>query len=159
VIQGFIKCIGIFVCIGTLAYLMPADFRRRFNSRRKITSSTSKSTLDFMSKSSAWVMIFYGFSGTCRNTRRQTLVQRYLVAKTDRDALKGVASARCSASRRDAVMLIGTLTWAYYKLSHEMLPAFVTSRTKFSRISSPRKCRRSRRLFMPVVRSRWRSLV
>jgi len=33
-------------------------------------------------------------------TADQTLVQRYLVAKTDRDALKASRSARCSASRR-----------------------------------------------------------
>jgi SSS family solute:Na+ symporter len=54
----------------------------------------------------------------------QTLVQRYLVAKSDREALKGVAlGAILCVPAWAAFMLVGTLLWAYYQLSGETLPA------------------------------------
>ncbi len=54
----------------------------------------------------------------------QTLVQRYLTAKTDRDALKGVAlGAALCIPAWTAFMLVGTLVWAYYQLSGETLPS------------------------------------
>jgi SSS family solute:Na+ symporter len=94
----------------------------------------------------------------------QTLVQRYLIAKNDRDALKGVAlGALLCVPAWVLFMLIGTLVWAYYQLSHEALPAFVDkpdkifpyfSRRKFQPVSrvfswphcSRRRCRCSRRI-------------
>jgi solute:Na+ symporter, SSS family len=56
----------------------------------------------------------------------QTLVQRYLVAKSDRDALKGVAlGAALCVPAWAAFMLVGTLLWAYYQLSSEAFPAYL----------------------------------
>jgi SSS family solute:Na+ symporter len=70
-------------------------------------------------------MSLYGFFWYLQKyTADQTLVQRYLVAKSDRDALKGVAlGAIMCVPVWTAFMLVGTLLWAYYQLSGELLPA------------------------------------
>ena len=54
-------------------------------------------------------------------------MQRYLVAKTDRDALKGVSmGALLCVPVWTLFMLIGTCTWSYFKLTGEKLPAYIT---------------------------------
>jgi SSS family solute:Na+ symporter len=72
-----------------------------------------------------WVMLLYGaFWYLQKYAADQTLVQRYLVAKSDRDALKGVAlGAFLCVPAWAAFMLVGTLLWAYFKLSGDVFPA------------------------------------
>src|SRR5262249_40540165 len=74
-----------------------------------------------------WVLALYGFFWYLQKyTADQTLVQRYLVAKSDREALKGVAlGALLCVPAWTLFMLIGTLLWAYYQLSGEALPAYI----------------------------------
>jgi SSS family solute:Na+ symporter len=69
-------------------------------------------------------MSLYGFFWYLQKyTADQTLVQRYLVAKTDREALKGVAlGAILCVPAWAAFMLVGTLLWCYYQLSGDTLP-------------------------------------
>src|SRR6185436_17487532 len=83
--------------------------------------------LDFTKKGSVWVMSLYGFFWYLQKyTADQTLVQRYLVAKSDREALKGVAlGALLCVPAWTLFMLIGTLVWAYYQLSGDVLPAHI----------------------------------
>ena len=128
VIQGFIKVIGIVVCLGWLCANMPGGIGAAFElaaSKKKF----SLGTVDFnlTSKSSIWVMSLYGFFFYLQKyVADQTLVQRYLIAKNERDALRGVAlGALLCVPAWVLFMLIGTLVWAYYQLSHEVLPAFV----------------------------------
>ena len=62
VIQGFIKCIGIFVCLGFLLYLVPGGPSAAFSlawARHKF--SLGSLDLDFTRKGSVWVMTLYGF--------------------------------------------------------------------------------------------------
>jgi SSS family solute:Na+ symporter len=60
-------------------------------------------------------------------TSDQTVVQRYLVAKTDREALKGIVlGASLCLPVWTMFMLIGSLLWAFYRLTGEHLPAGVT---------------------------------
>jgi SSS family solute:Na+ symporter len=128
VIQGFVKCIGIFICLGFLFYLIPggagAAFKLAWDNHK-----FSLGRLDFglTREGSIWVMSLYGFFWYLQKyTADQTLVQRYLVAKSDRDALKGVAlGALLCVPAWALFMLIGTLLWAYYQLSGEVLPAEV----------------------------------
>ena len=133
VIQGFIKCIGIFVCIGYLLYLMPggpsAAFQLAWDNNK---FSLGNLDLNFTEKNSVWIMSLYGFFWYLQKyTADQTLVQRYLVAKTDREALKGVAlGALLCVPAWALFMLIGTLTWAYYRLSGEILPAHINKADK-----------------------------
>ena len=133
VIQGFIKCIGIFVCVGYLLYLMPggpsAAFQLAWDNNK---FSLGSFDFNFTNKNSVWIMSLYGFFWYLQKyTADQTLVQRYLVARTDRDALKGVALGALLCIPAWALfMLIGTLTWAYYRLSGEVLPAAINKADK-----------------------------
>ncbi len=128
VIQGFVKVIGIFVCLGWLFLHMPggpgAAFQLAWDNHK---FSLGSFDLDFASRNSIWVMVLYGFFWYLQKyTADQTLVQRYLVARNDRDALKGVAlGALLCVPAWVLFMLIGTLIWAYFRLSQEALPAFI----------------------------------
>ncbi|HEY1337167.1 MAG TPA: hypothetical protein VGF59_06630, partial [Bryobacteraceae bacterium] len=57
----------------------------------------------------------------------QTLVQRYLAAKSDRGAVRGVAlGAFLSVPVWGLFTLIGTCTWSFYRLTGEKLPSYIT---------------------------------
>lgn len=129
VIQGFIKVIGIFVCLGWLFTNMPGGIGAAFDlAAEKNKFALGSLHWDLTSKTSFWVLSLYGFFWYLQKyTADQTLVQRYLVAKTDRDALKGVALGALLCIPAWALfMLIGTLVWAFYQLSQEPLPATIT---------------------------------
>lgn len=133
VIQGFVKCIGIFVVLGCLWHAMPGGLTAAFHlAQERHKFSLGSLDFDLASKNSAWVMLIYGFFWYLqRYTADQVLVQRYLVARTDREALKGVAfGVLLCLPVWTLFMLIGTLTWAYYQLSGEALPAFVDKADK-----------------------------
>ena len=128
VIQGFIKCIGVFVCLGFLIHLIPGGL----SAALKLANEHGKLSLgsfgtDLSNKNNFWVMSLYGsFFYLQKYAADQTLVQRYLVAKSDREALKGVAlGALLCVPAWALFMLIGTLLWAYYQLSGEVLPSNV----------------------------------
>jgi SSS family solute:Na+ symporter len=56
-------------------------------------------------------------------TADQTIVQRYLVAKSDRAALKGIAlGAILCVPVWSLFMLIGSLCWSFYRSTGEVLP-------------------------------------
>jgi len=132
VIQGFVKCIGIFVVIGFLFYLIPGGAPAAFH----LAWDNSKFSLgslhfDLANGNSVWVMGIYGFFWYLQKyTADQTLVQRYLVAKSDRDALKGVAlGALLCVPAWGLFMLMGTLVWAFYQLSGTVLPPEITAKS------------------------------
>lgn len=133
VIQGFIKCIGIFVCLGFLLYLIPGGPSAAFSlAWENHKFSLGSFDFDLTKKGSVWVMSLYGFFWYLQKYGAdQTLVQRYLVAKSDREALKGVAlGALLCVPAWTLFMLIGTLLWAYYQLSGEVLPAHIDKADK-----------------------------
>ena len=130
VIQGFVKVIGVIVCLGFLFTMMPGGIGAAFHlAADNHKFSFGEFNLDLTSKNSFWAMSIYGFFLYLqRYTADQTLVQRYLVARTDREALKGVALGALLCIPAWALfMLIGTLVWAYYRLSHEALPAGIAA--------------------------------
>jgi SSS family solute:Na+ symporter len=54
-------------------------------------------------------------------------VQRYLVAKSDRAAIRGIATGTLLCIPVWSLfMLIGTLCWAFYRVTGEKLPAYIT---------------------------------
>jgi SSS family solute:Na+ symporter len=133
VIQGFVKVIGIVVCLGWLFVKMPGGIGAAFDlAAAKHKFSLGTVDFDFSNRSSIWVMSLYGFFFYLQKyTADQTLAQRYLIAKNDRAAIKGVAlGAALCVPAWVLFMLIGTLVWAYYQLSHEVLPAFVDNPDK-----------------------------
>jgi SSS family solute:Na+ symporter len=128
VIQGFVVWIGVIVCLGYLLFLPeggPSAVLRVAAENHKF--SLGSPALD-LSKPTLAVLIIYGFFWYLqRYVADQTVVQRYLVAKSDRGALKGVSfGAMLCVPVWTLFMLIGTCTWAFYKLTGENLPAFIT---------------------------------
>jgi SSS family solute:Na+ symporter len=128
VIQGIVIWTGIFVCLGYLLFLPsggpPAVFHAAVENHKIAFGSTA---FDF-SQPTVWVLIIYGFFWYLqRYTTDQTLVQRYLSAKSDRAAIKGVVmGALLSVPIWTLFMLIGTCTWTFYRLTGEKLPAYIT---------------------------------
>jgi SSS family solute:Na+ symporter len=128
VMQGVIIWTGIFVSLGYLLFLPPggpaAVFETAFRNHKISFGSTA---FDF-SQPTVWVLAIYGFFWYLqRYTADQTLIQRYLAAKSDRAAVRGVAlGAALSVPVWTLFMLIGTCTWTYYQLTGEKLPAYIT---------------------------------
>src|SRR5215469_1678658 len=128
VLQGIVKIGGVVIVIGVLISIMPGGASAALN----LASDHHKMSLgsfnfDLSTNDNFWVMLFYGaFWYLQKYAADQTLVQRYLVAKSDRAALKGVAlGAILCVPAWAAFMLVGTLLWAYYQLSNESLPPFL----------------------------------
>lgn len=125
VIQGFIMWLGVFVVLGFLIYLMPGGLGAAWDlAVQKDKMSLGNPNFHLADKTSIWVMSLYGFFWYLQKyTADQTIVQRYLVAKTDREALRGVAfGALLCVPVWALFMLIGTLVWCYYQLSGEVFP-------------------------------------
>jgi SSS family solute:Na+ symporter len=126
VLQGIVKLCGVAVVIGVLVYIMPGGAGAAFHlASEKDKFSLGSFDFNLTENGNFWVMLLYGsFWYLQKYAADQTLVQRYLVAKTDRDALKGVAlGAALCVPAWTAFMLVGTLLWAYYQLSGEVFPA------------------------------------
>jgi SSS family solute:Na+ symporter len=128
VIQGFVLWFGIIICLGFLLFL-PADgpsamLQLAWNSHKINLGSTAPD----LTKPTLLVMSLYGFFYYLQKyTADQTIVQRYLVAKSDRAALRGIAlGALLCVPVWTLFMLIGTLCWAFYRATGEKLPGYVT---------------------------------
>ena len=123
--------LGIFICLGFLLYLIPGGPSAAFQlawENHKFSLGTFN--LNFTKKSGIWVMSLYGFPGLCRNSR-PTMVRRYLVAKSDREALKGVSfGALLCVPAWTLFMLIGTLC-GHYQLSGDTVPPYVDKPDKY----------------------------
>jgi SSS family solute:Na+ symporter len=125
VLQGIVKLAGIFIVLGVLISIMPGGAGAAFhlaNDHDKF--SLGKFNFDLSANGNFWVMLLYGaFWYLQKYAADQTLVQRYLTAKSDRAALKGVTlGALLCVPAWAAFMLVGTLLWAFYQLSGEVLP-------------------------------------
>jgi solute:Na+ symporter, SSS family len=128
VIQGFVLWLGIAICLGYLLFLPaggPAAIWQVAWHSHKISLG---STAPDLSKPTVLVLSLYGFFYYLqRYTADQTVVQRYLVATSDRAAVRGISlgSLLCIPVWT-LFMLIGTLCWAFYRTTGETLPAYVT---------------------------------
>ena len=128
VIQVFVCWAGVIVSLGYLLFLPPGGPSAVFAlAAANGKFSLGAPVLDF-TKPTLPVLIIYGFFWYMqRYLADQTVVQRYLVAKTDKAALRGVALGACLTLPVWTVfMLLGTCTWAFYKLTAEKLPAYIT---------------------------------
>lgn len=132
VIQGFVLWLGIIVSIGYLLFL-PAQGPHAVLSdawtHHKMSLGSTALRLD---KPTILVMAIYGFFFYLQKyTADQTVVQRYLIARTDRGALKGIAlGASLCLPVWTAFMLIGSLLWSFYRVTGEFLPASINKSDK-----------------------------
>jgi SSS family solute:Na+ symporter len=128
VIQGIVLWVGVFVCLGYLLFLPPggpAAVLRVAWENHKFSFGSLDADL---SRPTVIVMVLYGFFWYLQKyTADQTVVQRYLVARSDRAAIRGVAlGAGLCVPVWTLFMLIGTCTWSYFQLTGEKLPAHIT---------------------------------
>ncbi|MCX8090374.1 MAG: sodium:solute symporter [Verrucomicrobiae bacterium] len=127
VLQGIVMFVGIFVVLGVLLVKMPGGVGAAFELARE-QNKFSLGSFDFdLAQKGFWVMSLYGFFWYLQKyTGDQTIVQRYLVARSDREALKGVSmGALMCLPTWTVFMLIGTLVWAFFRLSGEVLPPHI----------------------------------
>lgn len=128
VVQGFVMWIGIAVALGFLFFL-PAGGPAAVLSVAAQHGKFSLGTLAWdLSRPTIPVAMLYGlFWYGQRYVADQTMVQRYLLAKSDRAALRGVTlGAMLCVPVWALFMLIGTSVWAYFKLSGEAIPSKIT---------------------------------
>src|SRR5437016_3097542 len=94
-------------------------FGKRFGRPTRLYASFAFTLAHFSKMGFIWYLQKY--------TADQTVVQRYLLAKSDRAALRGVAlGASLCVPVWALFMLIGTCVWSFFKLTGEKLPAYIT---------------------------------
>ncbi len=128
VVQGFVLWLGILICLGYLLFLPVGGPAAIWSIAWQSHKISLGSTAPDLAKPSILVLSLYGFFYYLqRYTADQTVVQRYLVARSDHAAVRGIAigSLLC-VPVWTLFMLIGTLCWAFYKTAGEHLPAFIT---------------------------------
>lgn len=128
VIQGFVMWIGIAVTLGYLLFL-PAGGPSAVLGIAAQNGKFGLGSTDFdFTRPTIPVAILYGlFWYGQRYVADQTMVQRYLLAKTDRGAMKGVTMGAFLCVPVWALfMLIGTCVWSFFQLSGEPIPASIT---------------------------------
>jgi SSS family solute:Na+ symporter len=128
VVQGFILWLGIVICVGYLLIRSPGGpwavlALARANHKFDIGSPAFE-----FSKPTIIVLSLYGFFWYLQKyTADQTMVQRYLAARSDKEAVRGlIAGAALCIPVWALFMLIGTLLWAFYRLTGELLPSYLT---------------------------------
>jgi len=128
VVQGFVLWAGLIVSVAYLLFLPPGGPAAALHLAWAAHKISFGSFAFDLTKKDFWVMVFYGlFFYLQRYTADQTIVQRYLAAKSDRGAVKAVGTGALFCMPAWILfLLIGSLTWSYYKLSGEALPARIT---------------------------------
>src|SRR5579872_2184261 len=128
VVQGFFLLAGLLVSLGYVLFLPPGGPAAVL----RVAAAHHKFSLGAFSggfsKPIIPVLLIYGFFWYLQKyTADQPVVQRYLVAKSDRAALRGVSfGALLCVPIWTLFMLVGTCLWSYYRLTGERLPAYIT---------------------------------
>jgi solute:Na+ symporter, SSS family len=128
VIQGFVKVFGIIICLGYLLFLPPGGPAAAFHTAWQ-AGKFGLGSMDFdLTRKGFWVMTLYGlFWFLQQYTADQTVVQRYLVTSSNRQAIKGtLLGGLLCVPVWTAFMLIGSLLWSFYHLTGEKLPGYIT---------------------------------
>jgi len=128
VLQAILLASGMLVAVGYLLFLPPGGPAHALSiawDAHKFSLGSASLTLH---SPGLLVLLLYGTSVYLqRYTADQSVVQRYLSAKNDRQALRGILlGAGLCLPVWALFMLIGTLLWSYYRITGEHLPAYVT---------------------------------
>ncbi len=125
VFQGFVLWAGILVSISFLLFLpKQGPLAVLADAWRHGKMSLGSTALRF-DRPTILVLVVYGFFFYLQKyTADQTVVQRYLLARTDRSAIRGISlGAFLCLPVWMAFMLIGSLLWSFYRLTGEKLPS------------------------------------
>lgn len=123
-IQGIILIFGALVCLGVLFFSMPNGPEEVFS----IAAASDKFSLgsfqlDF-TQSTFWMILIYGLFINLQNFGiDQSYVQRYISAKTEKDAIKSTwLGSLLYVPVSFLFFLIGTALFSYYQALPELLP-------------------------------------
>ena len=127
VAQGLLLWTGVAVTIGILLFhsgATPGAMLHMLAANHKMSLGSMHFDL---AKPTFWTLAIYGiFFYLQRYTADQSVVQRYLAAKSDRAALRGMAmGASLCLPVWTAFMLIGSLLWVLYRITGQALPSAV----------------------------------
>ena len=127
VFQGVLLWVGVLIAAGYLIYLIPLPVSEVFSMAWRANKfSLGNWSLD-LHRPTILVLLLYGlFFYLQKYTADQTVIQRYLAARDDRQALRGILlGAALCLPVWSLFMLLGTLLWVFYRASGEHLPAFI----------------------------------
>jgi SSS family solute:Na+ symporter len=127
VVQGFVLWAAIFVSLGLLLFLPKQGPHAVLADAWAHGKMSLGSTALRFDKPTIIVLVIYGFFFYLQKyTADQTVVQRYLIARSDRSAIRGIAlGAGLCLPVWAGFMLIGSLLWSFYRLTGEALPASI----------------------------------
>jgi SSS family solute:Na+ symporter len=128
VVQGFVLWAGILVSLGYLLFLPAQGPRAVLADAWTHHKMSLGSTALRFDQPTIIVLVIYGFFFYLQKyTADQTVVQRYLIARSDRSAIRGIAlGAGLCLPVWAAFMLIGSLLWSFYRLTGETIPKSIT---------------------------------
>ena len=128
VVQGFVLWAGILVSLGYLLFLPPQGPHAVIADAWTHHKMSLGSTALRFDQPTIIVLVIYGFFFYLQKyTADQTVVQRYLIARSDRSAIRGIAlGAGLCLPVWAAFMLIGSLLWSFYRLTGEAIPKSIT---------------------------------
>jgi len=128
VVQGFVLWAGILVSLGYLLFLPAQGPRAVIADAWTHHKMSLGSTALRFDQPTIIVLVIYGFFFYLQKyTADQTVVQRYLIARSDRSAIRGIAlGAGLCLPVWAAFMLIGSLLWSFYRLTGEAIPTSIT---------------------------------
>ncbi len=125
VVQAAVLIGGAVVCVATLLFGMPEGPGQVF----RIAAAQDKFSLGSLAASlsspTIWVMLLFGFVANLQSFAvEQGYVQRYITARSDRDAGRSVwFGALLYIPISAAFFFIGTALFAFYQARPELLPA------------------------------------
>lgn len=128
VFQGILLWAGALIAAGYLIALIPMPLPDILATAWHAHKFSLGSWTMNPHKASGIVLLLYGFFFYLQKyTADQTVVQRYLAARSDSQALRGILiGAGLCLPVWALFMFLGTLLWAFYRISAERLPTFVT---------------------------------
>lgn len=127
VVQGTLLWVGVGITLVLLLFsrhASPAAMLHLVAAHHKASLGSMRFDL---SQPTFWTLAIYGiFFYLQKYTADQSVVQRYLAARTDGEALRGMAlGASLCLPVWTAFMLIGSLLWAFYMLTGTALPHMI----------------------------------
>lgn len=128
VIQGFVMWVGIAVALGYLLFLPPGGPGAVFDiAARNGKFSLGDPSWDFTHPTIPVALLYGLFWYGQRYVADQTMVQRYLLARSDEAALRGVSlGAFLCVPVWALFMLVGTCVWAFIQLTGAAIPPGIT---------------------------------
>jgi solute:Na+ symporter, SSS family len=135
VVQGFIL-IGGMILIATLLLFLPAEGPAAVISAASVNGKFALGNVDlswqslFEPEATAWIWLIAGFMILSQSyTIDQNIVQRYLLARNDREAQRGaLIGGLVCLPIWITFMVIGACLWSFYHLTGEAVPPDVIAR-------------------------------